>query len=74
MDGVEFDIEKRRLMTLKEVARLFNVSERTVWANTSPRGPIPVIHIGNSIRYSPDEIQDWIKRQIVKSKDRKLSA
>ncbi|HEY4261849.1 MAG TPA: helix-turn-helix domain-containing protein [Schlesneria sp.] len=75
MDGSKFEAEAPApLMNLKQVARVMNVSERTVWANSAPRGTIPVVPIGRSIRYCPREIQEWMKRQMQQTHSKTLSA
>lgn len=75
MDGSSF--EKNRpapLMTLDEVAEFLNLSPRTVWGKSSPRGTIPVIQIGRSIRYCPNAIQEWMSQQMAAYGSKSMSA
>jgi excisionase family DNA binding protein len=48
------------LLKTPEAARALCISERTLWALTQPRGPIPVVRFGRSIRYSRDALVAWI--------------
>lgn len=51
------------LMRIDEVAKLLDVSERTVWALTQPRGPIRAIRVGKrSVRYAADDIQRYMEQ------------
>ena len=52
--------EEKLLLKPREAATLLNISERQLWANSRPRGPIPVTRIGNSVRYSPEALQAFI--------------
>ncbi len=48
------------LMTIKDVARLLNCSERTVYRlNDSGRMPRPV-RLGTLVRWKRSEIEQWI--------------
>jgi len=47
----------------QQAAQACNISERQLWAQTTPRGPIPCVRIGNSVRYSPDALQAYIRQQ-----------
>lgn len=48
------------LVTAPQAARMLGISERTLWSLTAPRGPIPVVRIGRSVRYSLDDLRVWI--------------
>ena len=56
--------EKHRvlLMTSQEAAEALAISPRTLWARTSPRGPIPCVRIGGCVRYSVDDLCELINR------------
>lgn len=67
MERISFEKikEAQSLMTRREVARVLHVCERTVFAMTKPRGPLPCVRVGKrSVRYSPEVIQNWIQSQI----------
>ena len=51
------------LMTSQQVAKFLQVSERTLWELTEPRGPIPAVRIGRSVRYVPEAIEMWLSTQ-----------
>ena len=55
------------ILTLKEVSAYLRVSERTVleWAQ---KGEIPSGKLGNSWRFRRDEIDQWVKRKLVPSR------
>jgi excisionase family DNA binding protein len=51
------------LVTSREAARCLGISSRTLWSLTAPRGPIPVVRIGRSVRYAPTDLRAWIEQQ-----------
>ena len=51
------------LLTGREAATALSVSERTLWSLTSPRGPIPCLRLGRSVRYSLADLRAWIDEQ-----------
>jgi hypothetical protein len=53
----------RLLLTPPEAAAALAVSERTLWALTYPRGPIPVVRIPDTrtVRYSMAALQEFIQ-------------
>lgn len=55
--------EQRLLLKPREAATRLSISERQLWANTQPRGPIPATRIGNCVRYSPEALQAFIDGQ-----------
>jgi hypothetical protein len=49
------------LLTARDAARALSISEKTLWSLTEPRGPIPMIRVGErSIRYSVVALEKWI--------------
>ncbi len=50
------------LWTPKETAKALAISPRTLWARTSPRGPILSIRIGNCVRYAVDDLREMIEQ------------
>ena len=54
---------ERILWTGREASQACTISERQLWAQTQPRGPIPCVRIGNSVRYSPEALQTFIASQ-----------
>ena len=41
--------DDKLLIPLREVVQRLSISERTLWSQSSPRGPIPVVRIGERI-------------------------
>jgi excisionase family DNA binding protein len=59
---VETANPERMLLTSEELAKLLEISERTLWRLLSAgRVPRPV-RIGRSTRWRLDEVKDWIER------------
>ncbi len=54
---------ERILWNGREASRACSISERQLWAQTQPRGPIPCVRIGNSVRYSPEVLQGFFAQQ-----------
>ena len=53
---------ERILWTGQEASQACTISERQLWAQTQPRGPIPCVRIGGCIRYSPEALQRFIRQ------------
>ncbi len=53
----------RLLLKSRQAAEILSLSERTLWANTQPRGSIPVVRIGNCVRYAPRALERYIADQ-----------
>jgi excisionase family DNA binding protein len=52
------------LLTTSEAAELLQVSEKTLWNHTTPRGNrIPVVRFGKALRYSRAALEEWIHAQ-----------
>ncbi len=49
------------LLTARDAARLLAISERSLWALTAPRGPLPAVRFGRSIRYSLAALQEFVR-------------
>lgn len=52
---------ERILWNSREAAQACSISERQLWARTQPRGPIPCVRIGNSVRYSPEALRRFVE-------------
>ncbi len=53
--------ESKQLLTARKVADQLNISERTLWALTSPRGKLPAVRIGRAVRYDPADVAAFIE-------------
>jgi hypothetical protein len=51
------------LWTAQQAADALQICEKTLWTLTQPRGPIPAIRLGKSVRYSPAALAKWIEEQ-----------
>jgi hypothetical protein len=52
------------LLTARDAANALAISEKPLWTLTAPRGPIPMIRVGErSVRYSVTALQRWIDQQ-----------
>ena len=50
-------------LTLREVAELLKLSEKTVY-RLAQRGELPAFKVGGSWRFIRSDIDDWAKRQL----------
>jgi len=57
----------RLLLTARQASEALSISERTLWSITVPRGPLPVVKVGRSVRYCPTDLDAWIELQKQKS-------
>jgi hypothetical protein len=51
------------LLSARDAARTLAISERSLWAITAPRGSLPVVKIGRSVRYHFADLQAYIEAQ-----------
>jgi len=63
MKGITMQNQQQLLLTPREAARTLAISERTLWAWSSPRGTLPVVRVPGSraVRYSSAAIASWIE-------------
>ncbi len=55
------DTVEPMLLTPRQAARALNISERTLWQRTKD-GVIPAVKVGHLVRYSPDDLRNWIRQ------------
>jgi len=48
------------LLSAKAAAKYLGISQRTLWAITAPRGPLPVVKIGARCLYDPADLKRYI--------------
>lgn len=53
-----------KLLTVEEIAELFQTSTSTIYRWVHKR-EIPFVKLGGKLRFSPDEIQEYIKQNSV---------
>ncbi|QDT81992.1 Helix-turn-helix domain protein [Gimesia maris] len=49
-------------LSAKDAALSLGISERTLWASTQPRGPIPSIKLGGRVLYPVAGLEEWLTR------------
>lgn len=52
------------LLTSRQTAAYLNISERSLWSHTVPRGDIPCVRIGTAVRYDQASLEHWVRKQI----------
>lgn len=52
----------RSLLTPKQACVLLTIGARKLWELTN-RGEIPHLRIGRSLRYVPEDLEEWIQQQ-----------
>lgn len=55
------DEDSSRLVTAKEMAKMMNLSARTVWRLYRARKIPKATRIGYAVRWNRKEIEEWIK-------------
>jgi predicted DNA-binding transcriptional regulator AlpA len=48
------------LLDAREAAAALTVSERFLWGITAPRGDLPCVRLGRSVRYHVSDLEAWI--------------
>lgn len=56
-------VQSARLLNVREAAEVLSISQRTLHEITVPRGILPCVRIGKSIRYSPSTLEQFIRTQ-----------
>lgn len=51
---------ERLLLSARAAAKALSLSERTLWACTAPRGPIPCLRAGKRVLYPVERLRAWI--------------
>lgn len=59
MEPIQQDIE---LVTIKEISRLLNIAEKTIYKMAAEER-IPAYKLGGSWRFSIEEVQRWLAEQ-----------
>jgi len=49
------------LLNVRQAADALAVCEKTLWALTAPRGPLPSVRIGRAVRYHVADLQAFIE-------------
>lgn len=67
MEPIQQDVA---LVTIKEISRLLNIAEKTIYTMAAEER-IPAYKVGGSWRFSISEVQGWLEEQ--HNKCRKIS-
>lgn len=51
------------LLSPREAAKALSICEKTLYTLTK-KGELPAIRIGRAVRYSLDDIKQWIKKSL----------
>lgn len=57
---------ERLLLTAKEAAAFLSIGGRLLWSMSAPRGPIPIVRIGRSIRYASTDLEAFVNRSRIR--------
>ena len=52
----------RLLLSAREAAEALQISPRTLWGMTAPRGPLPSVRIGSAVRYPVKDLERALER------------
>lgn len=64
------DTKPALLVDGRDAARMLAVSPRKLWAMTFEETPgLPFVRCGRLVRYSPDDLRNWIAAQRKESSD-----
>lgn len=56
--------KQSRLRNTRDTAReFFGKSERWLWEQSQPRGPIPCLRLGKSVLYDWHQLEQWLIAQ-----------
>lgn len=59
-------IQGTGLLRSREAAEFIGVSLKTLWILSAPRGTLPVVKVGKSVRYDMADLKKWIEEQKVR--------
>lgn len=61
MDAMQSSVDQTKLLlTAAQAAEALELSQRTLYSLTRPRGPIPCVRLGSRlIRYCPEALMAW---------------
>jgi predicted DNA-binding transcriptional regulator AlpA len=55
--------DETSLLHSRDAAKLLTISERTLWDISSPRGTVPTVRMGRSVRYLRGDLLAWLRQQ-----------
>lgn len=59
LPGLNSEATAREPITVsaRDAARMLSISEKTLWSQTEPRGPIPAVRWGRRVLYAVDTLR-----------------
>lgn len=60
-------VAQTQLLTPRQAAERLSISERKLWGLTAPRGPVPCVRIGRSVRYRAADLDGYAEQLAEKS-------
>lgn len=60
---IDCELDSRLLLRPAEAARALGISPKTLWSRTVPRGDVPCVRVGKSVRYAPEDLRAWVASQ-----------
>lgn len=55
-----------RLFSTREATKYWGIGERQMWTVSAPRGPVPVVRFGRSVRHRIEDLEEFISKCRIK--------
>lgn len=62
------EIDRSSLLSTRDAAKFLCIGGRKLWEITAPRGPLPAVRIGTSVKYTRGDLDAFIERAKKRSK------
>lgn len=66
MDETNTELATITLLSREDAAKRLNISPRTLWNYTAPRGKLPAVRIGRTLRYSVADLEEFVGDRTVR--------
>lgn len=53
---------EKLLVSAREAAAMLSICVRTLEMKTAPRGPIPAVRFVRAVRYSVEDLREWVRK------------
>lgn len=60
---IDSNFHEPLLLSYPAAAKFLGIGQRTLWDLTVPRGPIPSVHIGRSVRFDRRDLIAFVDAQ-----------
>ena len=61
MNNLVSSTHKKMLWSVAELEESTGISQRTLWANTHPRGALKCVRVGRRVLYRPEDARVWLE-------------